>query len=73
LKDLLQDRGIGASPLVENAWLSGLLHQVVDNEQTVAQQAAKFVIEHIVNGLLKPRPNRAWDLMETVEKDAEYT
>jgi hypothetical protein len=72
LKDLLQDAGIGSLPMVETAWLSGLLHQVVDNEQSVAQQATKFVTEHIVSGLLKPRPNRAWDLMTIVENDPEY-
>lgn len=73
LKELLLDPVFGKEPIVEEAWLSGLLHQVVDNEHGVSQQATKFVTEHIVNGLLKPRPNPTWQLMETVEANAEYT
>lgn len=73
LKELLLDEDIGRLPFVENAWLSGLLHQVQDNEEGVKQQATKFVTEYIVNGLLKPRPNTTWELMERVENNAEYT
>lgn len=73
LKELLTDSVIGKLSTVEHAWLSGLLHQVMDNEEGVKQQAIKIVTEYIVDGLLKPRPNPTWDLMEIVEGNAEYT
>lgn len=74
LKDLFEAASGDDHELIKDAWLTGLLHQVVDNEQTVAQQATKFVTEHIVNGLLnKKEPNPTWGLMKTVEENAEFT
>ena len=54
-------------------WLSGLLHQVVDNESSVAQQATKFVVEEIFEGLTKANATRTWELMDLVERNSEYT
>ncbi|CAD5212575.1 unnamed protein product [Bursaphelenchus okinawaensis] len=58
---------------IEHAWLRGVLHQVVDNESGVANQAIKMSSEYIVEGLKGDRPNPTWNLMDVVEGDTEYT
>uniref|UniRef100_A0A1I7SDZ0 Condensin complex subunit 1 n=2 Tax=Bursaphelenchus xylophilus TaxID=6326 RepID=A0A1I7SDZ0_BURXY len=58
---------------IEHAWLRGVLHQVVDNESGVANQAIKLASEYIVDGLKEERPNPTWNLMDVVEGDTEYT
>ncbi|KAI6196546.1 hypothetical protein M3Y94_01122300 [Aphelenchoides besseyi] len=73
LKDLLSDEKYVEQPIVEKAWLEGLLHQVVDNEATVSQQAVKFVIEYVFKGLNDVNSDRAWALMKRVEESSEYT